>query len=221
MRVLLVEDEVLFAEALREALTLSSMAVDVVHDGGAALEAASINAYDVVVLDRDLPIVHGDDVAARLSAETSGPRILMLTAARASAEKVAGLQIGADDYLAKPFDLPELIARLWALGRRPKTGQPPVLIIGSVSLDPFRHTVHRFGQPVDLSRKEFAILQLLMAAGGGTVSAEHLLEKGWDENTNPFTNTIRVTVSTLRRKLGLPFIETLPGVGYRVIDDAS
>lgn len=219
MRVLLVEDETVLAEALRGALTRASMAVDVVHDGAAALEAVTVNDYDVVVLDRDLPLVHGDEVARRIAAGPSGPRILMLTAARRAQDKVAGLHLGADDYLGKPFDLAELTARLWALGRRPAHGQPPVLRFGSVALDPFNHTVTRSGSVVALSRKEFAVLHILMAARGGAVSAEELLEKAWDENANPFTNSIRVTISTLRQKLGAPFVGTLPGVGYRVEND--
>jgi two-component system response regulator VanR len=220
MRVLLVEDETVLAEAVRAVLTARSMAVDVAHDGGAALEAISVNDYDVVVLDRDIPVVHGDEVGRHVAALPSGPRVLMLTAARRLKDKVAGLQLGADDYLGKPFDVDELEARLWALARRPSGGAPPVLTVGSVTLDPFRHTVVRAGAAVGLSRKEFAVLRILMSAADRPVSAEELLEKAWDENANPFTNAIRVTISSLRRKLGGPYVTTVAGVGYRVgVDD--
>jgi len=220
MRVLIVEDEVILANALQGALTDASMAVDVVGDGSRALEAVAVNEYDVVVLDRDLPVIHGDEVARRIASLSQGPRILMLTAAKLPRDKVAGFQLGADDYLSKPFDLAELKARLWALARRPAKGDPPLLTVGTVSLDPFRHTVTRAGNTIDLTRKEFAVLHVLLSAGGGAVSAEQLLEKAWDENANPFTNSIRMTVSSLRRKLGPPFITTISGVGYRVSDDS-
>ena len=221
MRILIVEDEPIFAEALRRALELMTMAVDVVHDGASALELVTINDYDVVVLDRDIPVVAGDEVARQISRADVSPRILMLTAAHLPDERVTGLRSGADDYLAKPFVLAELEARLWALGRRPAKGDPPTLRIGSVELDPFLHTVTRNGVKLSLSRKEFVVLHLLMSAGGGPLSAEQLLEKAWDENANPFTNSIRVTISSLRRKLGPPYIETVPGVGYRVADDVA
>lgn len=216
MRVLVVDDERLFASALQEALTFSSMAVDMVHDGAAALEAVSVNSYDVVILDRDLPVVHGDDVARQIASRAESPRILMLTASGLTRQRVEGFSLGADDYLAKPFSLEELKSRIWALGRRPSAGRPPILRIGSVTLDPFQHSVDRDGSPILLSRKEFAVLHLLMVAAGGPVSAETLLEKAWDENANPFTNSIRMTVSSLRKKLGRPYIVTVPGVGYRV-----
>ncbi|GAB3607076.1 response regulator transcription factor [Conyzicola nivalis] len=221
MRVLLVEDDIDLAEAIRDALVSKTMAVDVAHDGSSALMAIDVNDYDVVVLDRDIPLVHGDEVARRVSGRGRGPRILMLTAARLSKDKIAGFQLGADDYLSKPFDLAELEARLWALGRRPAESTPPALQVGSVTLDPFRHTAHRFGAPLTLSRKEFAVLHILMSRAGTPVSAEQLLEKAWDENANPFTNSIRVTVSSLRKKLGPPYINTFAGVGYTVVDDET
>lgn len=218
MRVLVVEDEVLLADAVKEGLERAAMAVDVVHDGDSALEYLSINDYDAVVLDRDIPGVHGDDVCAELAQSGSSVRVLMLTAARRTDQKVTGFELGADDYLAKPFEFSELVARLRALGRRSGDAKPPVLERGGVKLDVFRHTVSRDGLPIHVSRKEFAVLEILLAADGGVVSAEHLLEKAWDENADPFTNSIRVVISTLRKRLGTPWvIETVAGVGYRVV----
>lgn len=220
MRVLVVEDEVLLADAVKEGLERAAMAVDVVHDGDRALEYLSINDYDAVVLDRDIPGVHGDDVCAELAQSGSSVRVLMLTAARRTDQKVTGLELGADDYLAKPFEFSELVARLRALGRRSGDAKPPVLERGGVKLDVFRHTVSRDGLPIHVSRKEFAVLEILLAADGGVVSAEQLLEKAWDENADPFTNSIRVVISTLRKRLGTPWvIETVAGVGYRVVGD--
>jgi two-component system response regulator VanR len=217
VRVLVVEDEKLLAESVKTMLSRASMAVDVVHDGGAALELVTINSYDAIVLDRDLPGVHGDEVCRRVNEMNLPVRILMLTAASRLDEKMSGFELGADDYLAKPFEMQELIARLRALGRRPAVALPPVMRFGDVTLNPFRREVHRDGRPKTLSPKEFAVLQLLMSADGGVVSAEELLEKAWDENANPFTNGIRVTVSTLRKKLGEPWlVATVPGVGYRM-----
>lgn len=217
MRVLIVEDEVVLADSIRTMLTRASFAADAVHDGATALEWLTVNDYDVVVLDRDLPGVHGDDVCRWIGAQALGVRVLMLTAARGLGDKMAGFESGADDYLAKPFAMQELIARLTALGRRPARALPPVLTFGDVTLNSYRREVWRGGLTVPLAPKEFAVLQLLMRADGGVVSAEELLEKAWDENANPFTSGVRVTISTLRKKLGRPWIvATIPGVGYRM-----
>lgn len=217
MRVLIVEDEEYLAEAIRAGLALEAIAADVVGDGDAALVAVDVNSYDVVLLDRDIPGTHGDEVCRVLSAHEERPAILMLTAARQVKDKVGGFELGADDYLSKPFDFAELTARIRALGRRRFTALPPQLRAGAVTLDPFRHEVYRDGRFVRLSRKEFSVLEVLLRAGGGVVSAETLLEKAWDENANPFTNSVKVTISTLRRKLGEPWvIRTEPGVGYAI-----
>lgn len=216
MRVLIVEDEVYLADAIRTGLRRESIAVDVVHDGTAALELLPVNEYDVVVLDRDLPGIHGDDVCAWIVQNLPGCRVLMLTAARSLRDRVDGFEIGADDYLAKPFEFPELVARLRALDRRAGAARPPVLEGADVRLDPFRHEAYRGGRLLRLTNKEFAVLELLMRADGGVVSAETLLEKAWDENADPFTNTVRVTMSNLRKRLGEPaLIATVPGAGYR------
>ena len=217
MRVLIVEDEPYLAEAVRSGLALQAIAADVVGDGDAALLAVDVNSYDVVLLDRDIPGTHGDEVCRILTARPERPAILMLTAARRLGDKVDGFELGADDYLAKPFEFPELVARIRALGRRVFTTLPPQLSMGGLTLDPFRHEVFRDGRFIRLSRKEFAVLEVLMRANGGVVSAEQLLEKAWDENANPFTNTVKVTISTLRRKLGEPWIiRTESGVGYAI-----
>ncbi|WP_460368464.1 response regulator transcription factor [Actinocorallia lasiicapitis] len=217
MRVLVVEDERVMADAIATGLRREAMAVDVAYDGAGALERTGVNAYDVVVLDRDLPKVHGDDVCRRLVADRYGARILMLTAAGELDDKVAGLNLGADDYLPKPFAFKELIARVRALGRRTATPLPPTLERAGIELDPNRFTVLRDGRPVELTRKEFAVLEVLMRAEGIVVSSEQLLEKAWDEHIDPFTNVVRVTMMTLRKKLGEPaVIETVPGVGYRL-----
>ncbi len=217
MRVLVVEDERVMADAIATGLRREAMAIDIAYDGASALERTSVNAYDVVVLDRDLPKVHGDEVCRRLVTERYGARILMLTAAGELDDRVAGLNLGADDYLAKPFAFKELIARVRALGRRSATPLPPVLSRSGIELDPNRFTVTRDGRPVELTRKEFAVLEVLMAAEGVVVSSEQLLEKAWDEHIDPFTNVVRVTMMTLRKKLGdPPVIETVPGVGYRL-----
>ncbi|UGQ13861.1 response regulator transcription factor [Yinghuangia sp. ASG 101] len=219
MRVLVVEDEQLLADAVATGLRREAMAVDVVYDGEAALERVAVNDYDVVVLDRDLPLVHGDDVC-RAVIDTGLPtRILMLTASGDVSDRVEGLELGADDYLPKPFAFSELTARVRALGRRAVTALPPVLERAGIRLDPNRREVVRDGAPVHLSPKEFAVLEVLMRADGSVVSAEQMLEKAWDENTDPFTNVVRVTVMTLRRKLGEPaVIMTVPGAGYRIGD---
>lgn len=193
------------------------MAVDVAYDGEAGLERASVNDYDVLVLDRDLPILSGDEVCTSLVQSGSASRILMLTAAAAVSHRVDGLGLGADDYLTKPFAFAELVARVQALARRSRPAAPPVLERAGISLDPHRRIVMRDATPIELSRKEFAVLEELMRADGGVVSAEQLLEKAWDEQIDPFTNVVRFTMMNVRRKLGdPPVIETVQGVGYRL-----
>jgi DNA-binding response OmpR family regulator len=217
MRVLVVEDEQLLADAVAEGLRRESFAVDVAYDGSGALRRLSVNEYDVLVLDRDLPAVGGDQVCRYVSAKLPGTRILMLTAASAVAERVKGLSLGADDYLGKPFAFTELVARVRALGRRARAAAPPVLEHGDLRLDPNRRQVFRGGDYVALSRKEFAVLEELLRADGAVVTAEQLLERAWDEHVDPFTNVLRVTVMTWRRKLGEPsVIETVAGVGYQI-----
>ncbi len=216
MRVLVVEDERLLADAVAEGLRREAMAVDVVYDGADALDRAGTHDYDVLVLDRDLPGVHGDDVCRQVAARGRA-RVLMLTAAADVHERVTGLALGADDYLGKPFAFTELVARVRALGRRSRPAAPPVLARGGLRLDPHHREVHRHDRLVPLSRKEFGVLEELLRADGGVVPTELLLEKVWDEHTDPFTNTVRVTVMTLRRKLGEPDpIATVTGVGYRL-----
>jgi two-component system, OmpR family, response regulator VanR len=191
--------------------------VDVAGDGGSALHRARVHPYDVVVLDRDLPELHGDDVCRALSSEQPATKILMLTGADALEDVVEGLSLGADDYLGKPFRFAELLARVRALGRRAGDARPPVLEWGDVVLDPARREATRGGRPLDLVPKELAVLEQLMAARGAAVSTERLLAGAWDENADPFTNAVRQTVMTLRRKLGPePFVHTVLGVGYRV-----
>ena len=215
MRVLIVEDENYLAEAIQARLGLEAISADVVGDGASALEAVALTDYDVVILDRDIPVIHGDEVCRRLTLDVDRPAILMLTAARMLDDKVEGLTIGADDYLSKPFQFPELFARLRALTRRRFSAAPPTLTVDDLSLSPIRREVTRAGRFVQLTRKEFAVLEVLMRDPGAVVSAERLLEKAWDENANPFTNSVKVTISTLRRKLGEPqLIETVTGVGY-------
>lgn len=217
MRVLIAEDEVLLADAIAEGLRDQAIAVDVVYDGADALYRTSYVEYDVIVLDRDLPEVHGDDVCRKLVEERASLRILMLTAAGDVDDKVTGLSLGADDYLAKPFVFEELVARIRALARRTAPALPPVLERAGIRLDPGRRTVTRDGRPLSLTRKEFTVLEELMRAEGGVVSAEVLLDKAWDENIDPFSNIVRVTMATLRKKLGNPpVIGTIPGVGYRL-----
>jgi DNA-binding response OmpR family regulator len=218
VRVLVVEDEVPLAEAVARGLRREGMAVDVAYDGDLGLEKAMVTRYDVLVLDRDLPGRSGDDVCRLLTAEGSLTRVLMLTAAGGLADRVAGLDLGADDYLGKPFAFEELVARVRALGRRATPASPPVMTgPGDVSLDPARRVATRNGQPLDLTRKEFGVLEELLRAEGAVVSSEELLERVWDENADPATTIVRVTVMTLRKKLGDPgVIETVVGAGYRV-----
>jgi DNA-binding response OmpR family regulator len=217
MRILVVEDEPLLANAVAEGLRNDAHAVDVVHDGGAALERLDVYDYDVVVLDRDLPVVHGDEVCRTITARGATTRVLMLTAAATVDDRVAGLTVGADDYLPKPFAFVELAARVTALCRRSRPAAPPVLTRAGIRLDPHRREVFRDGRYVPLSRKEFAVLTELLRADGAAVSAEQLLEKAWDEHADPFTHTVRMTILKLRRKLGEPpIVLTEPGVGYRI-----
>lgn len=217
MRVLIVEDEEVLADTIAEGLRDEAIAVDVVHDGAEALYRTSYTDYDVIVLDRDLPEVHGDEVCRRLVAERTAGRILMLTAAGDVEDRIDGLSLGADDYLGKPFVFNELVARVRALARRTAPPLPPVLERSGIRLDPRCREVSRSGRSVRLTRKEFTVLEELMRADGGVVSAEALLDKAWDENIQPLSNIVRVTMATLRRKLGdPPVIETVTGVGYRL-----
>jgi DNA-binding response OmpR family regulator len=217
VRVLIVEDEQPLADALARGLRREGMAVDVAYDGDVGHEKAAVTRYDVVVLDRDLPGMSGDDLCAQLTQDGATTRVIMLTASGTLADKVEGLTLGADDYLAKPFDFPELGAGLRAGARRATPATPPVLAAGDVVLDPARRTVRRSGGLVELTRKEFGVLEVLLGAGGAVISSEELLERVWDEHADPFTTTVRVTVMTLRKKLGEPgIIETVVGSGYRV-----
>jgi two-component system response regulator VanR len=217
VRVLIVEDEPYMADAIRDGLRLEAIAADLAGDGDAALDLLSVNAYDIAVLDRDIPGLSGDEIAARIVASGSGLPILMLTAADRLDDKASGFGLGADDYLTKPFELRELVLRLRALNRRRAHSRPPVRDIAGLRIDPFRREVYRGGRYVALTRKQFAVLEVLAAAEGGVVSAEELLERAWDENADPFTNAVRITVSALRKRLGEPWlILTVPGVGYRI-----
>ena len=217
MRVLVVEDEPYLAEAIRDGLRLEAIAADIAADGHVALELLSINTYDLAVLDRDIPGPSGDDIAESIVASRSGMPILMLTAADRLDDKASGYELGADDYLTKPFALQELVLRLRALDRRRAYNRPPVREVGGLRVDPFRREVYRDNRYVALTRKQFAVLEVLVEAGGGVVSAEQLLERAWDENADPFTNAVRITVSALRKRLGEPWlIATVPGVGYRI-----
>jgi two-component system, OmpR family, response regulator VanR len=217
VRVLVVEDHEVLARTIGTGLRREGMAVDVVGDGSEALAQLAHTRYDVVVLDRDLPLLHGDDVCRALNAEQPATKVLMLTAARALDDVVEGLALGADDYLAKPFRFAELIARLQALARRSGSARAAVLRRGDVELDPARRTAARGGRDLGLGPKEFGVLEVLLAADGAVVSAEELLARVWDENADPFTNSVRMVVMTLRRKLGdPPVVETVPGAGYRV-----
>ena len=217
MRVLIVEDEPLLAQAVGDGLRLEAIAADIAGDGDTALELLALNTYDIAVLDRDIPGPSGDEVAQHIVASGSGLPILMLTAADRLDDKATGFGLGVDDYLTKPFDLRELVLRLRALARRRAHVRPPVLELAGLRLDPFRREVFRDGRYVALTRKQFAVLEVLVTAGGGVVSAEQLLERAWDENADPFTNAVRITVSALRKRLGQPWIiATVPGVGYRI-----
>ncbi|MBV9007045.1 MAG: response regulator transcription factor [Solirubrobacterales bacterium] len=217
MRVLIAEDEQRLADAIARGLRREGMAVDLAPDGTDALIKARVVRYDVIVLDRDLPGMHGDDVCRTVRGERPETGILMLTAAGALEDLVEGLSMGADDYLPKPFRFAELVARIHALARRSTPSRPPVLRRGDLELDPARRLVTRAGAPIELARKEFAVLEALMTADGATVSAEELLERVWDEHIDPFTNVVRMTIMTLRRKLGEPqMVETVIGVGYRM-----
>jgi DNA-binding response OmpR family regulator len=217
VRVLVVEDEAALADAVARGLRREAMAVDVAADGASALEHIRLTRYDVVVLDRDLPEVHGDDVCRSLVELAEPPPVLMLTAAASVEDRVDGLSIGADDYLPKPFAFEELVARIRALARRPRRATGVVLTHGDLIMDVTRRFVTRRNRPLSLTRKELGVLQVLLEADGAVVSAEDLLERVWDEHADPFTNTVRVTVMTLRRKLGPPpMVETVLGAGYRL-----
>lgn len=214
MRVLVVEDHETLAERIAQGLRQAGMAVDAVHDGAGALSAAAQTTYDVIVLDRDLPVIHGDRVCQEVAG--SGPRVLMLTAAGDVEDRVDGLELGADDYLPKPFDFAELVARVRALARRAPAA-PPVLRRGDLTVDRARHRASRGSRALSLTRKEFGILEALLAADGALVSAEELLEQVWDANIDPFSNIVSVTLTRLRHKLGdPPLIETVVGKGYRM-----
>jgi DNA-binding response OmpR family regulator len=217
VRVLIAEDELRLADAIARGLRRQGMAVDLAPDGAAALAKARVVRYDVLVLDRELPVLHGDEVCRTVRTERPETGILMLTAAGTLEEMIEGLSLGADDYLAKPFRFAELVARVHALARRTAPSRPPVLRHADLELDPARRVLTRGGEELVLARKEFAVLQTLMAAEGATVSAEQLLERVWDEHTDPFTNVVRMTIMTLRRKLGDPaVVQTVIGVGYRM-----
>jgi DNA-binding response OmpR family regulator len=217
MRVLVVEDFEVLAAAIGTGLRREGMAVDVALDGDDALEHLAVTRYDVVVLDRDLPGTHGDEVCRMIVAGRTGSRVLMLTAAAAVRERVEGLGLGADDYLPKPFDFAELVARVRALGRRSVAAVPPVLESGGITLDPGRRIVFRDGRRLELSPKEFAVLECLLAAAGRVVSAEELLERAWDEAADPFTTAVKTTIKRLRARLGdPPVIHTVREGGYRV-----
>lgn len=222
MRVLILEDEPFMAEAVRDGLRLEAIASDIAGDGDTALELLSVNSYDIAVLDRDVPGPNGDEVARQIVASDTGLPIIMLTAADRLDDKESGFELGADDYLTKPFEMRELVLRLRALDRRRARNRAPVREIAGLRVDPFRREVYRDGRYVALTRKQFAVLEVLVDAEGGVVSAEELLERAWDENADPFTNAVRITVSALRKRLGEPWvIATLPGVGYRIEEPAD
>jgi DNA-binding response OmpR family regulator len=217
MRVLVAEDEEFLADAIARGLRREGMAVDVARSGIDALDKALANPYEVIVLDRDLPGMHGDDVCTKLLAEGRGARILMLTASTTVGDRVDGLSLGADDYLGKPFAFIELVARLRALARRPTSATPTTLLRGDLVVDVARHEAVRGDRTLTLTRKELGVLKVLVEADGVVVSAEELLDRVWDEHTDPFTNTVRVTIANLRRKVGEPpLIETVIGAGYRI-----
>ncbi len=217
MRVLVVEDHQELAATVATGLRREGMAVDVVLDGASALRHAAVYGYDVIVLDRDLPVVHGDRVCELLVEQGGRARVLMLTASGGIEDRVLGLGLGADDYLPKPFAFAELVARIRALARRAQPALPPVLCSGDLRLDPSQRVARRTGRRLDLSHKELAVLELLLSARGAVISPEQLLERAWDSEADPFSNVVKVTISRLRRKLGEPpMIETVPGAGYRI-----
>ncbi len=219
MRVLVVEDSRTLADALVDGLQDEGMAVDVAYEGLEAAAKLDLHGYDVVVLDRDLPGIHGDALCRMITERDNPAMVLMLTASGQPAERVSGLSLGADDYLSKPFHFPELVLRVGALARRRPTARSRIFRAAGIELDPLHHTVSRGGRRLDLSAKEFALLEALMRAQHGVLSAEDLFGQVWDEHVDPFTNTVHVTLSRLRRKLGEPpAIETVPGVGYRVAE---
>jgi DNA-binding response OmpR family regulator len=218
MRVLVAEDEAPLADLVAEGLRGRGFAVDVAYDGAQAERRLAVHDYDLLVLDRDLPHTHGDVVCARLAQRSRRPAVLMLTAFAEVEDRVEGLRLGADDYLPKPFAFAELVARLEALGRRGRHALPPTLRSGGLELDPARLAARRAGRDIELTAKEAAVLRVLLAAGGAPVSAETLLRRAWDENADPFSGTVKVTVHRLRRKLGEPaVIETVRDAGYRVV----
>jgi DNA-binding response OmpR family regulator len=217
MRVLVIEDDAELAEAIGVGLRREQLAVDIAHDGPAGLDLALVNGHDVIVLDRDLPGLHGDDVCTELVTAGGRSRVLMLTAAATIEDRVDGLGLGADDYLPKPFAFAELVARVRALLRRAQPAMPPVLARGDIMLDPGRRVASRGGRVLDLGPKEFGVLELLLAAQGRVISAEELLQRVWDEMADPFTTAVKVTISRLRRKLGdPPVIDTIAQAGYRI-----
>jgi DNA-binding response OmpR family regulator len=221
MRVLIAEDHPRLAAAIAAVLRRDAIAVDIAFDGAEALHRVALADYDVIVLDRDLPRVHGDDVCRRLAADGNPVAVLMLTASGTLADRVQGLGIGADDYLTKPFAMAELVARIHALSRRSRRPLPPTLVHGDLALDCARRAVTRDGRPVALSPKELAVLEVLLRAQGAVVSSEEILERAWDDAADPFTNAVRMTVSRLRAKLGEPpLIVTVTPVGYRMADPA-
>jgi two-component system response regulator VanR len=217
MRVLIVEDEPYMADAIRDGLQLEAIAADIAGDGDTALAMLRVNSYDIAILDRDIPGPSGDEIAKHIIASGTGMPILILTAADRLDDKASGFGLGADDYLTKPFALQELVLRLRALDRRRAHSRPPIREIAGLRLDPFRREVHRDGRYIALTRKQFAVLEVLVAAEGGVVSAEELLNRAWDQNADPFTNAVRITVSALRKRLGEPeIIGTVAGAGYRI-----
>jgi DNA-binding response OmpR family regulator len=219
MRVLVVEDVPRYANRIAEGLRDQGIVVDIAYDGHEAVAKVNVNPYDVVLLDRDLPGIHGDEVCHIITRSQDPPMVLMLTAAGAPADRVTGLTLGADDYLRKPFHFPELVLRIHALARRRPTAHGRTLHAAGIELDPFTGTVTRDGRPIALTAKERAVLEALLKASPGALSAERLLEQAWDENVDPFTNTVKVTVARLRRKLGQPeIIHTTPGLGYRIVE---
>ena len=222
MRVLVVEDAKALADVVAEGLRDEGMAVDVAYDGLQATTKLDLNTYDVVILDRDLPGLHGDVICRMITERDTPAMVLMLTVSGAPEDRVSGLNLGADDYLAKPFHFPELVLRIRALARRQPTAHSRVYRASGIELDPLHHTAIRHGRQLDLSAKEFAVLEALMRAFPATLSAEDLLEQAWDEHTDPFTNTVSVTISRLRRKLGdPPALKTIPTVGYQITDSTN